>query len=38
MEEKSNKYLEDHNKIEIIGVDHIIVLEEASINLMSQQV
>jgi hypothetical protein len=38
MKEKSDEDLEDQNKIEIIGVDHTIVLEEASINLMSQQV
>jgi len=38
MKEKSDEDLEDQNKIEIIGVDHTIVLEKASINLMSQQV
>jgi len=36
MEEKYDEDLEDQNKIEIIGVDQTIVLEEASINIMSQ--
>jgi hypothetical protein len=37
-EVKFNEDSKDYKKLEIIRTDQIIVLEEASINLMSQQV
>ncbi len=38
MEEKSDENLEDWRKIEIIGINQTIVLEEALVNLMNQHV
>jgi hypothetical protein len=38
MEEKFDEDTKDQRKIEIIGIDEIIVLEETIVNIMSQQV
>jgi len=38
MEEKFDEHLKGQNKTKIIGIDHIIVLEEALINMMNKQI
>jgi hypothetical protein len=35
MEETSDEDLEVHGKIDTIGIDHIIILEEILVNLIS---
>jgi len=38
MEERIDEHLKGQNKTKIIGIDHIVVLEEALINMMNKQI
>jgi hypothetical protein len=38
MEENFDEHLKDQNKIKIIGIDWIVLLEEALVNMMGKQI